>query len=417
MSAARTEEADLQQICTQVTESERRTGKMARRKNSTLGRDEFLFLGRKLQVVIPEINLCVLKNNHRDQKRIKVQACWATRFFRPYDAIIDSRVDCFALVNKPIAVKAAKYNVADIIPLAGWKNGVMIFTGLQTDGQEREDVPMLIADLGVECDMVLGRRWLEESHTQLDCSDMKLEPPSSASLSCDRIELPLGYQESVQQMNYKNMAFSPEAHEEELSARQEKTGQLLDELNEDACQSRILNTDDQCLQPLVRLPGRDESRLFPAKGSFSVRNPVAPMATSKKNLEAVNEDKVIKPTVRLPCYRHEEKSPDEGDIGLEDIPIIDVIVDASLSLVTNGHEENRKSEIDNFIVTMPFPETLEDLSACRDGSLPDDTTMLSHELQDKEDDFSPCQKELGGVSDELNDQDSSHVRLPETNHF
>jgi hypothetical protein len=58
----------------------------------------------------------------------------------------------------------------------------MIFARLRIDGQDREEVPMLIADLGIERDIVLGRRWLEESHMQLDVNPELL---SSVSFSCD----------------------------------------------------------------------------------------------------------------------------------------------------------------------------------------------------------------------------------------
>jgi hypothetical protein len=131
-------------------------GKVARgKKSSTLGRNEFLFSGRKFQVPIPGTNLDNLKNHPADERVFQIQACWNSFcIFHSYNA---PTIGCLALVRKPIAVKAAKYQVADIIPLAGWKNRVMIFTGLQVDGQEGEDVPMLIADLGVECDIVLGR--------------------------------------------------------------------------------------------------------------------------------------------------------------------------------------------------------------------------------------------------------------------
>ena len=141
-------------------------GKMARgKKSSTLGRNEFLFSGRKHQVAIPETNLCALKNDHRDQKRIVIQACWSSfRIFHSYNAIIDPTVDCLALVKKSIATKAAKYQVADIVPLKGWKDGVVVFAGLKVEDNEQDDIPMLITDL--PCDMVLGRnglrsRWIE----------------------------------------------------------------------------------------------------------------------------------------------------------------------------------------------------------------------------------------------------------------
>ena len=284
---------------------------MARgKKSSALGRNEFLFSGRKHQVAIPETNLCVLKNDHRDQKRIVIQACWSSfRIFHSYNAIIDPMIDCLALVSKPIAVKAAKYQVADIIPLAGWKNGVVIFTELRVDGQEREDVPMLIADLGVQCDIVLGRRWLEESHMQLDCN-VGLEPPSSVSLSCDQIEqVSLGDQEPIGQKSHENMTASPEVYDEDLSALQGEIDYPLDKLNEeDACQSRIEITGDRCSQPLVRLPGRDDVQLYRPDDNFVARIPEAPVVTSRENGIVTDEDLVIfQPLVQLPgCRRREE---------------------------------------------------------------------------------------------------------------
>ncbi|KAN0068774.1 hypothetical protein V8E54_012943 [Elaphomyces granulatus] len=140
---------------------------MARgKKSSTLGRNEFLFSGRKHQVAIPETNLCVLENDHRDQKGIKIQACWNSfRIFHSYNAIIDPTIDCLALVKKSLAIKAAKYQVTDIIPLKGWKDGVVVFDGLKVEDNEQDDIPMLIAD--IPCDMVLGRKWLEKSCAQL----------------------------------------------------------------------------------------------------------------------------------------------------------------------------------------------------------------------------------------------------------
>jgi hypothetical protein len=141
-----------------------------------------------------------LKNDSRDQKRIKNQACWATRFFHSYDGINDPRIAWLALVN-----------------------------------------------------------WLEESHMQLDCNDVNPELPSSVPFSCDQTEqVRLEGQESIDQKNYENKTvpiatFSPEAHED-LSTCQEELDQLLDELNEeDACRSRIPVTDSPCSQPLVRL--------------------------------------------------------------------------------------------------------------------------------------------------------------------
>jgi hypothetical protein len=92
-----------------------------RKKDSNLGRNEILFSGRKLQVPIRTTDLCILKDRHYDQKRIKVKACWTAlgsyRFFYSYEAVVDSRIDYLALINQPIAARAASYQVADILPL------------------------------------------------------------------------------------------------------------------------------------------------------------------------------------------------------------------------------------------------------------------------------------------------------------
>jgi hypothetical protein len=42
------------------------------------------------------------------------------------------------LVKKPIAIKAAKYQVADIIPLKGRKNGVVVFAELRVEDNEQD---------------------------------------------------------------------------------------------------------------------------------------------------------------------------------------------------------------------------------------------------------------------------------------
>jgi hypothetical protein len=60
------------------------------------------------------------------------------------------------LVKKSIAINAAKYQVIDIVPLKGWKNGVVVFAGLKVEDNEQNDIHMLIADL--RWVMVLGRK-------------------------------------------------------------------------------------------------------------------------------------------------------------------------------------------------------------------------------------------------------------------
>ena len=136
------------------------------KKSGTLGRNEFLFTGRKFQVPIPDTGLNDLKNHRANEKVFKIQACWNSfRIFHSYNAIVDPTIDCLALVKKSIAAKAAKYQVADVIPLKGWKDGVVMFAGLKVEDNEQDDIPMLITDL--PCDMVLGHKWLEKSSARL----------------------------------------------------------------------------------------------------------------------------------------------------------------------------------------------------------------------------------------------------------
>ena len=46
----------------------------------------------------------------------------------------------------------------------------MVLPRLKVDGQERENVPMLVADLGAKCDMIFGRQMLEEFGIPLECN-------------------------------------------------------------------------------------------------------------------------------------------------------------------------------------------------------------------------------------------------------
>jgi len=81
------------------------SSKMA--KNSSLGRNEILFSGRKLQVQIPTTDLCVL-NDHDEQRPVKAQACWGSlQISIPYNAIVDPRIDwsISRLLSKPAAIK------------------------------------------------------------------------------------------------------------------------------------------------------------------------------------------------------------------------------------------------------------------------------------------------------------------------
>ena len=136
---------------------------------------------------------------------------------------------------------------------------------------------------------------------------------------------------------------------------------------QDFYRSRVpITNDHQCLSLVVRLPKMDNFRLFRLISSFASGTPVAPMATSKEGWVAADEDTVARPTVQFPGYRHEEKDPDEEDLNLEDIPVIDAAIGALLSLDTNDHDESRKSHIEDSVTVTPSPKTYKDFSFCKD---------------------------------------------------
>jgi hypothetical protein len=59
-----------------------RSRRMAGKRNS-LGRNEFLFSGRRIQVAIPEANLGILKNGPRDQKELRSKPVGSLGAFIP----------------------------------------------------------------------------------------------------------------------------------------------------------------------------------------------------------------------------------------------------------------------------------------------------------------------------------------------
>jgi hypothetical protein len=287
---------------------------MARgKKSSTLGRDEFLFSGRKFQVPIPGTDLDNLKKHPADESVFKIEACWNSfRIFHSYNAIVDPSIDCLALVKKSIAAKAAKYQVADIIPLKGWKDGVVVFDGLKVEDNEQDDIPMLITDL--QWDMVLGRKWLEKSRARLkdgslvwlDDSNDKIRQEDQ--MTNDLIRQPRELDEDpVQKDIVATTSSSPEI-EKDISAYQEGMGHVADELNEeDVCQSRIPIADDQCPQPIVRLP-RKGDRPYGLDDRLSVGDSEPPVTTSKEDSMDMGEDGVTRLTVRFPDHQSEDLS-------------------------------------------------------------------------------------------------------------
>jgi hypothetical protein len=293
-----------------------------------------------------------LKKHPADERIFEIQACWGSfRIFHSYNAIIDPTIDCLALVKRSIAAKAAKYQVADIIPLKGWKDGVVMFTGLKVEDNEQDDIPMLITDL--PCDMVLGRKWLEKSSARLkngnliwlddssdehqefnqlpakegvealegEClhSDIRQEGRMANDLTISTLESPETlkdipiYEKLVERaelsgeaIEHKNV--SPETAKN-ISVYQEEVDRLVDDLKEDTCRSRLPITDDQRSQPLVQLPRRDDVRLCRPDDNLVARMPEAPVVTSGENWIAADEDMVVvRPLVQLPgCRRHDKR--------------------------------------------------------------------------------------------------------------
>ena len=324
---------------------------MARgKKSSTLGRDEFLSSGRKFQVPVPGTNLNHLKNHPADERIFEIKACWSSfRIFHSYNAIIDPTIDCLALVKRSIAAKAAKYQVADIIPLKGWKDGVVVFAGLKVEDNEQDDIPMLITDL--PCDMVLGRKWLERSRAQLkngnlvwlddtsdrhqgfnqlpakegaegEClhPDIRQEGRMANDLTisipetpkeipiCEKLVEQAELSGEVTEQNASDtMSPSPETVKN-IPVYQEEVDRLVDGLKEDTCRSRFPITDDQCPhQPFVRLP-RKGDRHYGLDDRLSVGDSQPPVTTSKGDSIDMGEDVVTRLTVRFPYHRSEDLS-------------------------------------------------------------------------------------------------------------
>jgi hypothetical protein len=59
----------------------------------------------------------------------------------------------------------------------------------------------------------------------------------------------------------------------------------------------------------------------------------------------------------LSSRTNKERGPDDEGIGLENNPIIDTVVDTSMSFEAYEYDEGRKSQLDDSIVAMPFSKT------------------------------------------------------------
>ena len=291
-----------------------------------------------------------MKKHPADERIFEIQACWSSfRIFHSYNAIIDPTIDCLALVKRSIAAKAAKYQVADVIPLKGWKDRVVMFARLKVEDNEQDDIPMLITDL--PCDMVLGRKWLERSRARLkngnlvwlddtsdghqefnqlpakegaggEClhPDIKQEGRMANDLTISIPETPkeipiceklveqaeLSGEVTEQKNASDTMSLSLETAKN-ISVYQEEVDLLVDGLKEDTCRSRFPITDDQCSQPSVRLP-RKGDRHYGLDDRLSVGDSQPPVTTSKEDSINMGEDIVTRLTVRFPDHRSEDLS-------------------------------------------------------------------------------------------------------------
>src|ERR1700722_11672536 len=390
----------------------------------------------------------------------------------PTKVLIDPDVDCYAKIDYHTAADVINDLQGEIIIVDGQS---MMILDMMINGKQQRNLHMTVAPLD-RYEMILGRRWLEESHARLkdgdliwlDCEKKKLtnqplvEKRSEDGCLHVKLEelrkdsLAMTDDERAQQLRELEVSeIEFLEHSDPLSSYEDTFGEIRDESqriddmiwqlceledsdqgitvtpfpppeteeNLPACQdiyeshenlevndSRIFELSDEVynrsfsscagedeedcpdgqdfyLPPVVRLPEMDSFRLFRSISSFSSGTPVAPIAASKESWVAVDEDTVARPPVLLPWYRRGDKDPDEEDIDFEDI----LIVDASLSLETSGHDECQEKRIVDSIVVMPPPE---DASFCQE--------KLPNRLSDEPNDEETCQP---------------HVRLPRVTSF
>jgi len=352
---------------------------MARRKkDSGLGRNEILFSGRKLQVPIPTTDLHVLED-HDDQMLVKAQVRWGSFgvVFIPYNAIIDPRIDCLALVNKPIAFKAYKYGSVDITPLPAWKNGVMVMPRLKVDGRERENVPMLIADLGAKCDMIFGRQWLEEFGIPLDCNKESVVQKDQKNISIpsrgSSLDIDVANEKAV------SVIVTPScSYHENCKIQGASDVATLPCQEEDPYRSRIptAHSDMFLRVPVVRLPDQRRNDLQPhrpgsSSSPFGIPN--APVTASKDRMITDEDVSIIRPVIRLPGYRHDEKDSDGEDIDSEDTSFY-----ALPSLETSEHYRSQKIRTDDVMLSPEDPSFCQEKLSNELSNEPNNETCQPH---------------------------------------
>ncbi|KAN0074946.1 hypothetical protein V8E54_007557 [Elaphomyces granulatus] len=188
---------------------------------------------------------------------------------------------------------------------------------LKINGQEREDVPMLVTDLGAKCDMIFGRQWLEEFCIPLDYD-----------------------KKSVVQKDQKNIPISSRGSSLDIDVGNEKAVSVIVTLScsyHESC--KIQDASDVTTLPCENQEGDPyRSRILTARSDMLLRVPVVRLPDQRGN--------DLQPHRPGDSYRHEEKDPDGEDIDSEDIPV----AGALLSLETSEHDESQKNQIDDSIV-------------------------------------------------------------------
>jgi hypothetical protein len=203
------------------------------------------------------------------------------------------------LINQPIAATAARYQVANILPLREWKDGAVVLSGLKVNDQELKDVPMLVADLDCECDVVLGRRWVEEfGQGWLEEPEPRMSPEEVITPSHE-LQEDLAVRESRIDGVPECSSRGDDKSEDYFDDRQ-----VISAGQEDFCSSRTPIAESQCIRPILRLP-RMDSRPYGLDGRLSVGNPEPPTTTSKDRI-VVDEGVVARLTVRFPGQRNKE---------------------------------------------------------------------------------------------------------------
>ena len=164
-----------------------------------------------------------------------------------------------------------------------------MLSGLKVNDQELKDVPMLVADLDCECDVVLGRRWVEEFGQEW------LEEPEPR-MSVEEVITPSHELQEDLAVRESRIDRVPECSSrgDDKSEDYFDDRQVISAGQEDFCSSQTPITDDQCIRPLVRFPESDRRFLKPKNINSPSRVPEPPAATTRKNWITIGETVVVR---------------------------------------------------------------------------------------------------------------------------